>query len=139
MYSNSRIEACLLTIAQYRAHLEIRQPRPRRARKVQTGQKKLPESAQDKPIALAVSASEIPPGLDLDLILDNYGMHKHPAIPKRFEKHPRFHFRFTPISSFSLNLIERWLGQLTDKQILRGTSRSVAKLIASTRVRESQQ
>lgn len=76
---------------------------------------------------------EIPPALNLHLILDNYGTHKHPAVLKWLEKHARFHLHFTPTSSSWLNLIERWFRELTDKRIRRGSFHSVNELIASIR------
>src|SRR5271157_1826553 len=49
---------------------------------------------------------ETPKGLDLHLILDNYGTHTHPNVMKWLEKHPRIHLHFTPTSSSWVNLIE---------------------------------
>jgi len=46
-------------------------------------------------------------------------------------KHPRLHLHFTPTSSSWLNLVERWLGELTRKRIRRGVFRSVPDLIAA--------
>jgi len=74
---------------------------------------------------------ETPGGLDLHLILDNYGTHSHPEVGDWLEKHPRFHLHFTPTSSSWLNLIERWFGELTRKQIRRGVFHSVPDLIAT--------
>lgn len=74
---------------------------------------------------------ETPQGLDLHLILDNYGTHKHPTVKKWLKKHPRFHLHFTPTSSSWLNLVERWFGELTRKRIRRGVFRSVPDLIAA--------
>ena len=64
--------------------------------------------------------AEIPAGLDLHLIVDNYGTHKHPrvilaappsALPSAL--HP-------DVSSW-LNLVERWFRELTDKRLRRGS------------------
>jgi transposase len=74
---------------------------------------------------------ETPRGLDLHLILDNYGTHSHPNVEHWFEKHPRFHLHFTPTSSSWLNLIERWFGELSRKRIKRGVFRSVPELISA--------
>ena len=65
----------------------------------------------------------------LHLILDNYGTHKHPNVKAWLQKHPRFHLHFTPTSSSWLNLIERWFGHLTDKQLKRAAFTSVDELI----------
>jgi transposase len=72
---------------------------------------------------------EVPNGLQVHLILDNYSTHKHDAVKKWLAKHPRFHLHFTPTSSSWLNLIERWFGKLTDKAIRRGIFHSVPELI----------
>ena len=71
---------------------------------------------------------EFPPELDLHLILDNYGTHKHPQVKNWLAKHRRFQLHFTPTSSSWLNLVERWFGKLTDKRIRRGTFYSVKQL-----------
>jgi transposase len=71
---------------------------------------------------------EFPPALDLHLILDNYGTHKHPQVQTWLAKHCRFRLHFTPTSSSWLNLVERWFGKLTDKRIRRGTFFSVEEL-----------
>jgi transposase len=70
-------------------------------------------------------------GMDLHLILDNYGTHKHPNVKKWLSKHPRFHLHFTPTSSSWLNLIERWFGEITRKRIRRGVFHSVPDLVAA--------
>jgi transposase len=72
---------------------------------------------------------ETPAGLDLRLIMDNYGTHKHPRVQRWIKRHPRFHFHFTPTSSSWLNLVERWFREITDKRIRRGSFSSVAELI----------
>jgi transposase len=74
---------------------------------------------------------EVPKGLQIHLILDNYSTHKHPNVKRWLAKHPRFHLHFTPTSSSWLNLIERWFGKLTDKAIRRGVFHSVPDLITA--------
>jgi transposase/DNA-binding CsgD family transcriptional regulator len=73
--------------------------------------------------------SETPPDLDLHLIVDNYGTHKHDSVESWLKRHPRFHLHFIPTSSSWLNMIERWFAEITDKRIRRGTFQSVADLI----------
>lgn len=75
--------------------------------------------------------SETPAELDLHLIADNYGTHKHPRVKSWLGRHPRFHLHFVPTSSSWLNLVERWFRELTDKRIRRGVFRSVPELIAA--------
>ena len=74
---------------------------------------------------------EVPKGLQVHLILDNYGTHKHPNVVAWLDKHPRFHLHFTPTSSSWLNLVERWFRNLTDKAIRRGVFPSVPDLITA--------
>ncbi len=72
-----------------------------------------------------------PPTLDLHLIVDNYGTHKHPRVQTWLHRHPRFHLHFTPTSSSWLNLVERWFRDLTTQRLRRGAFGSVAELIAA--------
>ena len=76
---------------------------------------------------------EVPKGLAVHMILDNYATHKHPNVVAWLEKHPRFHLHFTPTSSSWLNLVERWFREFTDKAIRRGVFGSVPALITSDR------
>ena len=76
---------------------------------------------------------EIPAGLSLHLIVDNYGTHKHPRVKSWLKRHPRFHLHFMPTSSSWVNLIERWFRELTVKRIRRGTFQNVPALIAAIR------
>ena len=70
----------------------------------------------------------VPATLDVHLVLDNYGTHKTAAIRSWLAKRPRFHLHFTPTSASWINLVERWFATLTEKQIRRGTHRSVREL-----------
>lgn len=72
---------------------------------------------------------ETPAGLDLHLIVDNYATHKHPKVKNWIKRHKRFHLHFIPTSSSWLNLVERWFGEITRKQIRRGVFKSVDQLI----------
>lgn len=75
--------------------------------------------------------SAVPATLDVHLILDNYGTHKTPAIHRWLARHPRFHLHFTPTGASWINLVERWFGVLTEKQIRRGSHRSTLQLEAA--------
>ena len=74
---------------------------------------------------------ETVPEMDLHLIVDNYATHKHPKVQKWLARHPRFHIHITPTSSSWLNLVERWFGELTRKQLRRGVFKSVDQLKAA--------
>ncbi len=67
--------------------------------------------------------------LEIHLILDNYGTHKHPEVRKWLASRPRYKVHFTPTSSSWLNQIERWFAEITRKRIRRGTFRSLPDLI----------
>ena len=74
---------------------------------------------------------QTPKSLSLHLILDNYATHNHPAVRAWRGQHPRFIFHFVPTSSSWLNMVERWLSQITQKRIRRGAFPSVSNLIAA--------
>jgi transposase len=74
---------------------------------------------------------EVPDGLNVHLILDNYATHSHPKVKAWLKRHPRFELHFTPTSSSWLNMVEIFFGQLTDKAIRRGIFHSVPDLIAA--------
>jgi transposase len=74
---------------------------------------------------------EVPKGLAVHVITDNYGARGHDNVRAWLAKHPRFHFHFTPTSSSWLNLVERWFRELTEKAIRRGVFRSVPELVAA--------
>ncbi|MGQ0680024.1 MAG: IS630 family transposase [Actinomycetota bacterium] len=74
---------------------------------------------------------DVPRGLAVHLIVDNYGTHNHENVQIWLAKHPRIHLHFIPTSSSWLNLVERWFREITDKVIRRGSFTSVPELIAA--------
>lgn len=77
---------------------------------------------------LAKLDKEVPADLDVHLICDNYGTHKHPTVRTWLQAHPRFHMHFTPTYSSWLNQVERWFGLLTDKRLRRAAHKSLRAL-----------
>ena len=75
--------------------------------------------------------AEVPRGLQVHLILDNYATHKHTDVENWLKRHKRFHLHFTPTSSSWLNQVERWFRDLTEKNLRRGVFASVPDLIDS--------
>lgn len=73
--------------------------------------------------------TKTPLDLDLHLIVDNYGTHKHPRVQRWLKRHPRFHLHFIPTSSSWLNLVERWFSDISTKRIRRGSFKNVKELI----------
>jgi len=70
----------------------------------------------------------VPTDLDVHLVIDNYSTHKSPLIRNWLVKRPRFKVHFTPTYGSWTNMVERWFGLLTERQIKRGAHRSVAEL-----------
>jgi transposase len=73
--------------------------------------------------------TKAPLDLDLHLIVDNYGTHKHPRVQRWLKRHPRFHLHFIPTSSSWLNMVERWFAEISRKRIRRGSFKNVKELI----------
>ena len=71
---------------------------------------------------------EIPPELDVHVVLDNASPHKTEPIGRWLQPNPRFTFQHTPTYASWMNLAQRWFSELTTKQIRRGTHRSVREL-----------
>ena len=70
------------------------------------------------------------PAVDLHVVLDNYGTHKHPDI-RRWLARPenqRITLHFTPTSCSWLNMAEIFFGIITRQAIRRGSFRSVRDL-----------
>jgi transposase len=74
---------------------------------------------------------EIPVGRALHLIVDNYATHKHPKVRAWLERHPRFHFHFTPTSASWLNAVEGFFAKLTRQRLKRGVFKGIADLQAA--------
>ena len=74
---------------------------------------------------------QTPVHLNLHLIVDNYGTHKHPRVVSWINRHPRFHLHFIPTSSSWLNMVERWFRDLTEKRLRRDSFKNVPVLIAA--------
>jgi transposase len=72
-----------------------------------------------------------PVDMELHLIVDNYGTHKHPRVQSWLKRHPRFQLHFTPTSSSWLNLVERWFREITDRRIRRGSFKNVQMLVTA--------
>lgn len=71
---------------------------------------------------------QMPHGLALHLVLDNYATHKHPKVRQWLAKHSRFILHFTPTSASWANLVERFFAAITTKRLRRGSFRSVHEL-----------
>ena len=82
---------------------------------------------------LAKIDAEVPDGLDVHLVCDNYSTHKSPSIIKWLEAHPRFRIHFTPTYSSWINQVERFFAYVTADLLQRSDHRSVQALEADIR------
>jgi hypothetical protein len=82
-------------------------------------------------VFLRTSDRNVPKALQVHLSLDNYHTHRHPETKAWLDQHLRFHPQLTPISSSWLNLVERWIRELAEKNIRGGSLLSVPDQIAS--------
>ena len=73
--------------------------------------------------------SNVPKHLDIHLVVDNYGTHKHAKTMRWLATRPRYHIHYTPTYSSWLNQVEIWFNIITQKAIRRGTFRSVKDLV----------
>jgi transposase len=71
---------------------------------------------------------QVPQNLDVHMVVDNYGTHKHARVKAWLARHPRFHLHYTPTYSSWLNQVERWFGLITQRAIRRGSFTSVTDL-----------
>jgi transposase len=67
---------------------------------------------------LDVIEAQVPPDLDVHLILDNYGTHKTAIIRNWLSKRPRFHVHFTPTL---------WLMAESGRAMVRRTHRCISQ------------
>jgi putative transposase len=72
--------------------------------------------------------ANVPPDLDVHLVVDNYSTHKHATVKRWIAARPRYHIHFTPTYSSWLNQVEIWFNIITQKAIRRGSFSSVGEL-----------
>jgi transposase len=72
--------------------------------------------------------SEVPAGMEIHLVMDNYATHKTPKVAAWFKRHPRYQLHFTPTSASWLNQVERWFAKITEQRIRRDAFRCVKDL-----------
>ena len=77
---------------------------------------------------LATIDAEVPDGLQVHLVCDNYSTHKSPTVLTWLAAHPRFHMHFTPTYSSWINQVERFFAFITADLLQRSDHRSVQAL-----------
>lgn len=71
----------------------------------------------------------VPPKLDVHVVVDNYATHKHRTVRRWLAARKRWHVHYTPTYSSWLNQVEIWFNIITQKAIRRGTFTSVKELV----------
>jgi transposase len=64
--------------------------------------------------------ANLPPGVDVDLIMDNYSTHKVKKVQAWLARHPRYHVHYTPTSASWLNMVERLFAEINERCVRRG-------------------
>jgi transposase len=72
--------------------------------------------------------AQVPDGLDVHIIMDNYATHKTATIKAWLARRPHYHVHFTPTSASWINQVERWFAELTRKRLRRGVHTSTKQL-----------
>src|SRR5215207_5508646 len=72
--------------------------------------------------------AQVPDGLDIHIIMDNYATHKTAVIKTWLARRPHYHVHFTPTSASWINQVERWFAELTRKKLRRGVHTSTKQL-----------
>ncbi len=72
--------------------------------------------------------ANLPGGLEVHLVMDNYGTHKVDKVRTWLARHPRYHVHFTPTSGSWLNLVERLFAEVTERCVRRGSHTAVRAL-----------
>jgi len=72
--------------------------------------------------------ANLPRGVDVHLVMDNYGTHKVTKVRAWLARHPRYHVHFTPTSASWLNLVERLFAEVTERCVRRGSHTTIRAL-----------
>jgi putative transposase len=82
------------------------------------------------PIQIKHVEENVPPKLDIHLVVDNYATHKHPKVKRWLAVQDRWHVHYTPTYASWLNQVEIWFNLITQRAIRRGTFKSVKELVS---------
>src|SRR5499427_8594423 len=74
--------------------------------------------------------AQVPQGLDIHLVVDNYATHKHRKVKAWLAQRPRWQVHFTPTYASWLNQVERFFGLITSSATRWGSFTSVKDLVA---------
>jgi len=57
--------------------------------------------------------ANVPQGLDIHLVVDNYSTHKHVKVKRWLATHPRYQVHYVPTYASWLNQVEIWFNLIT--------------------------
>ncbi len=77
--------------------------------------------------------AQVPEGLDIHIVMDNYATHKTPKISAWLTRRLHYHVHFATTSTSWINLVERWFAEPTRKRLRRGVHTSVRQFEADIR------
>ena len=69
----------------------------------------------------------LPSRLDIHLVMDDDGAHKVTTVRRWLTRHPLYHRHFTPICASRLNLVERWIAEVTEPCVRRRSPQPFAR------------
>ena len=72
--------------------------------------------------------SEVPTGLEVHLVVDNYATHKTSAVARWLKSRPHWHLHFIPTHSSWLNQVERFFALITNDRIRRESFQNLTQL-----------
>ena len=72
--------------------------------------------------------ANLPRGLEVHVVMDNYGTHKVTKLRTWLARHPRYHVHFTPTSGSWLKLVERLFAEVTERCVQRGSYTAIRSL-----------
>jgi hypothetical protein len=78
---------------------------------------------------LRIIDTQVPRGLQIHMICDNYGTHNHANVKAWLAKHPRFHVHFIPTSSSWLNQVVRHASRMSAATPIEGGSTDVEDVV----------
>ena len=81
--------------------------------------------------------AQVPEGLDIHIVMDNYATHKTPKIKAWLARRPHYHVHFTPTSASWINQVERWFAELARRTSHLARLFRTDQVLTRTQIRES--
>lgn len=72
--------------------------------------------------------AQVPPALNVHIIIDNYATHKTALVREWLARRPHYHVHLTPTSASWINQVKKRFAELTRKQLRRGVHTPTGQL-----------